>query len=465
MSETTDADPTAVGGSAAPAETRRRAKRGVWGIVGQTAVIKIAVMGASGVLGIITSRLIIGTYGPEAYAQYGLLSTIPSLLPFADLGIAAIVINAVAGSDAVRTDEHVRRSIVTALRITLSSGAVIIGLNAVVTLFGWWPTLLGGGLIPDGGPVAAFVCLLVFGLALPLAIGQRILVGLGKNHLQVAAQSVVAPFMFVSIGAAVLFAVPAGPYLSVLSYVGLALVSVVCLVLARKWVSPQLGLAVREVLHPRRYPGVPAFAVAWPMLVQMTALPIAMQTHRLLLSHLTAGDELAQYNLASQLFGILLQTITAAGLALWPFYARARSTNRVESPVRPALAFLAAGVVLAAGLAVVSPWLAAFVSDGKIELDRWLVVAFVAFVALQATKYPLGMYMTDARGLRFQVLPILLMVPLSLGLSWVLIPTIGSGGPILASVAGVLVCQVVPMAWYVQRDVARRRAEARSAAG
>lgn len=443
-----------------PASRRgRRRPGGVWAVIGQTAVIKVAVMGLSGVLGIVTSRLIIQNFGAEAYAQYGLLSSIPQLLPFADLGVAAIVINAVAGSDSVRTDESVRRSIVTALRIMLSSAAIIVALNIVITLFGWWPALLGGGLMADGGPVAAFVCLLIFGLALPLAIGQRILVGLGKNHLQVATQSVVAPFIFVSVAAAVWFAVPAGPYLSVLSYLGLALVSIVSLVVARRWISPQLGRAAREVLHPRRFPGVPAVAVTWPMLVQMTALPVAMQTHRLLLSHLTTGDELAQYNLASQLFGILLQTIAAAGLALWPFYARARSRDRIESPVKPTLAFLVGGLGLAAGLAVVAPWLADFISDGQIVLDRWLVLAFVVFVALQATKYPLGMYMTDAAGLRFQVLPILILVPITLAISWVLIPEVGAGGPILASVVGVLLCQVLPNIWYVRRDVRRRRAE------
>ena len=68
--------------------------------------------------------------------------------------------------------------------------------------------------------------------------------------------------------------------------------------------------------------------LAWPMLVQMIALPIAMQTHRLLLSHLTDGDELAQYNLCAQLFGMVLQAIAAGGVALWPIYARARPAAR-----------------------------------------------------------------------------------------------------------------------------------------
>jgi O-antigen/teichoic acid export membrane protein len=448
-----------------PSQRRKRRPGGIWNIIGKTAAMKITVMGLSGVLGILTSRMIIQNFGAEAYAQYGLLSTIPQLLPFADLGIAAIVINAVAGSDSVRTDEQVRRTIVTALRILLSSGAVIIGVNVTITLLGWWPAILGGGLIPEGGPLTAFLCLMIFALALPLTIGQRILVGLGKNHLQVATQSVVAPLIFVAVASAILLTLPVGPYLSVLSYLGLALVSILCLILVRRRLSPQLGRALREVFHPRRYRGVPAVGVTWPMLVQMTALPLAMQTHRLLLSHRGTNDQLAQYNLASQLFGILLQTIAAAGLALWPFYAKARSKERVESPAKPTLAFLGVGLLLGAALALLSPYLADFVSDGQIELDWWLVAGFVAFVTLQATKYPLGMYMTDGRGLRFQVLPILVLVPVNLGLSWLLIEPLGAGGPVLASVVGVLLCQVIPNLLYVHRDVGRRRAAQSDHAG
>ena len=449
------------GAAAAPSPRR---PRGPMAAVGSTAAAKVLVMGLSGVLGIITSRLIIEHFGTAAYAQYGLLSTFPTLLPFADLGIAAVVINAVAGSSSVRTDDFVKRSIVTALRVLLVSGGIMVAVSAVITLFGWWPVLLGEGLLPEGGSLAAGLCLAVFGLVLPLTVGQRILVGLRRTSTQVASQSVVAPFMLLAIGSAVMLSVPAGSYLAVISYVANALVSVICLVVAARALSPQLGAAVRLVPRVRSYRGVPALGLAWPMLVQMIALPVAMQTGRLLLSHLAGPDELAQYNLASQLFGIVLQTVAAAGIALWPIYAAARTAGRVESPAVPTLWFLLGGLLLGGALAVLSPFLAEFVSGGQIVLDGWMLAAFVLFVGLQAAKYPIGMYMTDKTGLVFQVLPIVLMVPLTLGLSWYFIGEIGAAGPVLGSAIAVAVCQLVPNHWYVQRDLARRRAEADRAA-
>lgn len=434
-----------------------RLRGSIWTGVGTTAIVKVLVMGVSGVLGLLTTRLIIEHFGKAAYAQYGLLASFPSLLPFADLGMAAVVINAVSSADDVRSDDYLRRSITTAFRILLAAGLVIGTVGAVITLLGLWPTLLGSGLT-SGGANAALICLLIFGLVLPMTVGQRIMVGLRRTTAQVASQSVVAPFMFICVGAVVLAGIPFGSYLSVFTYVANSLVSVICLVLAARALKPQLGLSIRDIPRIRSAPGVKALDLAWPMLVQMIALPLAMQTDRLLLSHLTTGDELAQYNLTSQLFGLVLQTIAAGGVALWPIYARARAQKSVHSPFKPMLVFLGVGLLMAVVLALLSGWIATFVSDGSIQLDRWLVIGFVAFVAVQAAKYPLGMYMTDKRGLRFQVWPILVMVPANLGISWWLIGVIGPGGPIIGSMVTVLFCQVIPNYLFVRRDLKIRRA-------
>jgi O-antigen/teichoic acid export membrane protein len=434
--------------------------RGAMAAVGNTAAAKVVVMGISGVLGILTSQMIISHFGTEAYGQYGLLTNITSLLPFADLGIAAVIINTIAGSSDPRNDVQVRRTIVTAMRILCTSGGIIAGIGLVITLLGGWPTLLGNGLIPGSGPLATLFCLITFGITLPLTVGQRILVGMERTSTQVASQAIVAPFMFLSIFLLISISAPAGSYLAVLSYIGNGLISVVCIVIAARLISPQLRLALKELPRLRSAPGVPVMHTAWPMLAQMLALPVAMQTDRLLLSHLTSGDELARYNLASQLFGLVLQTISTAGVALWPIYAKARKNSSVQSPVRPTLWFFFGGLGLAGVLAILSPWVAGFVSGDKITLDYWLLGGFVGFAALQASKYPVGMYMTDKKGLRFQVVPILILVPLNLVISWWLITLIGPGGTIIGSAIAVALCQVIPNFLYVRRDLRQRRAAA-----
>ena len=66
--------------------------------------------------------------------------------------------------------------------------------------------------------------------------------------------------------------------------------------------------------------------------------------------------------------------------------------------------------------------------------------------------------MTDREGLRFQVLPIVLMVPTNIALAWVLVPVAGSAAPVIACAVGVLVFQVIPNAFWVRWDLARERA-------
>ena len=430
-----------------------------WRSVGSTAAAKVAVMGVSGLIGILTSRMIVTNFGVESFAQYGLLTTLSSLLPFADLGLAAVVINAVAQSRDPRRDPYVARAIASAFRVLLVSGAVIATVAVILYTTGMWRLLLGDGLTPGAGEAAAALCMVTFGLAVPLSVGQRILVGLGKTTTQVATQAVVAPFMFLSIGACVLFNVPAGNFIAVFSYIGSALVSIICLIIAARGLTPNLRTAVVDIPKLRTAPSVPVLHLAWPMLVQMVALPVAMQTDRILVSQLGTTQDLAEYNLSFQLFAIALQTVSAAGVALWPIFARARTSAEIIAPHKPMLWFLAGGLFMAGVMAVLSPFLAHFVSDGAIQLPLALILSFVAFVAVQAMKYPPGMYMTDERGLKFQVLPTLIMIPISVGLSIALIPSWGAAGAIFGSVIAVLVCQVVPYYLYVLRDIRHRREE------
>jgi hypothetical protein len=78
-------------------------------------------------------------------------------------------------------------------------------------------------------------------------------------------------------------------------------------------------------------------------------------------------------------------------------------------------------------------------------------------MVLQATKYPLGMYMTDARGLRYQAFMIIAFLPVNLGLSWVLAVQIGAPGPIIGSAVGVLFSQVLANWLYVRRELRAQR--------
>ncbi|WP_314168422.1 polysaccharide biosynthesis protein [uncultured Actinomyces sp.] len=429
---------------------------GSWAPVRRAAMAKVVVMGAAGVFGLINTRLIIGHFGSDAYAQYGLLATFPSLMPFTDLGIGAVILNAVAGSSDLHHDAVVRRVLTTAIRVLLSFALIIATVGVVLGLLGLWPSLLGAKLM-DGGGVTATLCLLVYAAALPLSVGQRVVVGMGRSATQVISQGIVSPALTCMLLLAVVTRLEAGNSVPVMSYVANTFVSIICIVVAWRATGPLLGEALRDVPRLRRARGVKIIDTAAPSLLQSLVIPIAFQTDRLLLSHRGVGQALAQYQLAQQLFGLLTQTVAVTGIAMWPHFAKARAQGRIESPFRAAGAFAGLGAGLGLALLVVTPWVTPFLSDGKFELPMTLLVANVANVVVEAAKQPLGMYMTDPRGLRAQVVPVLVVVVMNLALSWVLIPPLGAAGPLIGSVVSVIVCQLVPYSLWVARDLRRLR--------
>jgi O-antigen/teichoic acid export membrane protein len=150
--------------------------------------------------------------------------------------------------------------------------------------------------------------------------------------------------------------------------------------------------------------------------------------------------------------------VNAAGFALWPIFARARAQGTPSNPFPMAGVFAAAalGVVTVIGLA--SPWLARLATGGEVTLARPLIVWFAVLMVVQAAKFPLGMFLTDARGLRFQALMITVMLPVNLGLSLLLTGPLGAVGPVVGSVVGVAAFELCANAVYVRARLRRARA-------
>jgi len=422
--------------------------------VRRSAGTRILVLPVSAILGIVSTRLIVGHFGTATYNQYLLLIGIGSLIPFADLGMAAALMNAVSASQDPAHDPHVRRVLTTAIRVLTGSAATIVLVTGVITVAGWWPRLLGAGLLPHSGPAAAALCAAMIGISIPSGIGQRLWTGLGRNHVPIALLGLQTPVVLVCLIGIVTFHAPGGSYLPVIPYVVTFVISAGSTLLAGKQIGPVFWGALRDAPRLRSVRGGKVFDVAWPMLIQLIALPIAMQTDRLLLSHFSNLKNLAEYNLASQMYIPVYYVISAAGIALWPIFTKARvgGSHAGVSPMRMSIVFGGAAAAVCALLSLASPWLAAWASGGRIHLGIPLIVSFSIFMVFQAMKYPLGMYMTDARGLRFQaVMIVLLLLPVNLALSWYLAIKIGAAGPVIGSAVGVYFSQVVANWVYVRR--------------
>lgn len=431
--------------------------RSLWKSVGRSAGVRVAVLGVSALAGIAITRLVIDNYGEAAYAQYALLVGIGILLPFADLGMSAVIMNVVAESAEPSTDPRVRDVVLTAVRILLVSMLLLAVVVGVISAGGWWTAVLGDGLIRGSGPRAAALCLLAFGASMPFGVGQRILTGLGRNHISMAVTGLMSPIVLLVLFVATRVGAPIGGYVAVIPYLAIFLLAVAVTAIAAHHASPSVRDAFRAV--PTRYRALDTGfrKTAGPALVQYVALPLALQTDRLVLSHRSSVAQLAQYSLAAQLFTPVSAVVSAAGVALWPIFARQRSglEERGQSPVGIALVFGAVATLVSLVLAALSPWLFSLASGGAIRVGWALVMIFVVFTVIQALKLPFGTFLTDPPGLRFQAWGVALLLPVNLGLSWWLAEPLGARGPILASVIAVGAFQLVPTWWAVRRRLAR----------
>lgn len=437
----------------------------VWAIMGRNAGVRLLVLPVSAILGIFSTRLIIDNFGEAAYAQYGLLIGIGALIPFADLGISAAIMNAVGGSDDPAHDPYVQKILTTCIRILLGSATVLLLISLVISLLGWWPTLLGEGLVPHSGPIVAALCVAMLAISMPAGLGQRVLSGLGKNHVTVAMLGLQTPFVLLTLYLVLHLHPAAGAYVAIVPYLVTFAILAGCTWYAARKLNPTLRNAIRDTPRLRTVRGGRVFDVAWPMMLQMIALPIAMQTDRLVLSHVSDLNNLAQYNLASQMYTPVWQVVSSAGVALWPIFARARTSKdlKATSPLPISMAFGGAAALVCVVISLASGWLSHAASGGHIHLSLSLLISFSVFMVMQAAKYPLGMYMTDARGLRYQAFMIVALMPVNLGLSWVLAIHYGAIGPVIGSAVGVFLCQVLANYVYVRRDL-RARALAATAA-
>lgn len=414
---------------------------------------KAATMVTSMVFGVLTARLILGTVGVEHYSLYALLVAFPALLSFTDLGAGAVVVNGVATSEDPRTDPQVRLQLTSVGRIVVGFAVATQCINTILLLSGGWELLLGDAGQIEGAPLAAFVCLSTFACGVPVGLWVRIMLGLRKNHLVILLQGLVSPLNFVLVWAVLhLDAERFSADLAVTSYAASLAVSVTGLVLTARMTAPLVTRALRDIPRPRSVPGTRVMDVGWPMLAQLLSAPIALASQRYVLAQFGTTQDVAQYSVAAQVFFALNGLVGAAGVALWPRFARQRAQDGIRrGPGWLSLVF-ASGIVTATAMVwLVRDQLFAFITSEQITVPGSTILAFGAMVTCTATLYPLGMFIMDKPGIRFQVIPALSMAALTFGLSIVLTQEIGVAGPPLGYAAAAIACQIIPFAIYIHR--------------
>jgi O-antigen/teichoic acid export membrane protein len=197
--------------------------------------------------------------------------------------------------------------------------------------------------------------------------------------------------------------------------------------------------------------------LAWPMMVLTISLPLAYQTDRLVLSWVSGLAAVSQYSVAAPFYAGAVSLVSAAGVSLWPAFARRRHDGNSVSKTeftRILLRFGVVGFLLSVALVLFGPPLAAWVSHDQVHVtwSTWFALALLLLV--HTIWWPFGMYLTDASGLAFQGVVSVWMLLLNLPLSILLTHWLGVPGPILGSALAIAATFYVPGFRRVWRGLA-----------
>ena len=410
--------------------------------VGRSMLMRLGVIPVAGACGLLTARVVVSAIGVSGYGIAALVATLPALLPSADLGVGAAVTSAVAAGG---SKDDVFRVVLASLRVLLVIAGVLVVLAVTLATMSMWSVLLGLPSTPSTNwAIGASVAL--FGLSLPLAIGARVLLGGGRNHISVLVYGLSAPVVLLLclIGRAL----DAGLWLYAAAPAIASLVTglVGCRQAMRR-TAVDLGAAFRQAFH-RQVKSAPIRHIAGPMAVISACLPLAYQSDRLVLSHVSTVTELAIYSAGAAMFAPLLSVISSGGQSLWPIFVRARLRSPESDVRRPFLravvAFVSLGLASGLALVVFGPWLGTWMLRSQLSVPVSLMASLGLLLVAQASCYPPGMLLTDPAGLRFQAKTASAMLLLNIPLSVLLASHLGAPGPVLGSVISIAVCLWLP---------------------
>ena len=413
--------------------------------LGSSIFIKLLTMPLSAVLGILSLRVVSDNYGFQGLALYGLVISIPLLLPFADLGLGGSITEVVS-SRTTSSRKAVTRALKKAVLLLVTAGLVIVAGSVVFFVTGLWPYILGVAGIQAS--VAASFVVAIFGISVPFAVGYRILLGLQMNRIVVLAQSVSG-----ILGAALVLALagrmPLPAVIALPSIAGMAM-SVGVTVYAYRCLKSdgetgsRIGKA-EKVISLR--------TLAGPMLIIAISIPVVFQAHRIVLSHIGDTRALAAYTTAVQLYLPANALLITAGQSLWPRFSAMRESGSglpTRAVERAMAAFVGVAFVGSAALLVLGPSVSKWITAGSASAEHVLFLWFGILLVINALNYPVAMSMMGSRAVKFQSYCIataaLVSIPLmvAMGLVW------GASGVVAATCVAILVFCVGPCYMFVR---------------
>lgn len=416
-------------------------------------VFRVAGTPVVALIGLVNTALIVRATGEAVFGVVSLITTLTLLIPFADLGIGAVITSACSRPGRLAADREAVATIQRGLRTMIMVAAALIMLSAVFMLTDTWHVLIGTRTGPgDRWAITVATCLIAAGI--PAGIGIRIMIGLNMYPLAVllsmvnAAMALVITVTLKSMSVEGIWYAVSGPFGAL---AGNCIITALALRMT--------GLKWSAFSHPSPdFAGSRLLQGSLWMFVLSIGLPLGLQSHRLILAHASTPDELSRYALTAQIFAVVWLVFDAGGMALWPVFVKRRSDvdASIKLWLRAVAVFGSLSVLAGVGIVAFAPWATSLLSDGQVVASRPLAAAFAALLVVECIHFPGGVMLTMPREARWQSLCITIMgvTTVVLGIWWAGIW--GGAGVMAAAVIAVFAAQVIPDFIWIPRLLRQR---------
>ena len=420
--------------------------------------VLLAALGGGGfrvvsMLGTLVTLPLVHNYsGENSYGLFALVTTLGTLLAFADLGLGNGLISALPSALGRGALDEARRLVSSAILLLTAVAAGLGAIALVVVPTVNWADLLGAGGDAVGqarATVAVFA--LTFLLALPSSVSQKVHLGL-QEGLQANLWLMLGAVLSIAGTVACIAAEASVPWLVGVTLGGTGLASMInCLVLfgrSHPELRPSMALVDSHAVRALASSGV-------LFLVLSVAGAVAFQTDALVISAMLGTAAVTIYNFPLRLFTLPTLAVSFVLTPLWPAYSDALARGDVAWMKRT----LRRSILLASAVNI--PISIVLLVLGRPILHAWvgpdftppmlLIVAFAVWTASNSLSGPLAMALNGAGVIRVQVVFACLMALSNLGLSIVLTDKLGVAGPVIGSIIAQTVFSTIPSLVVVRR--------------
>jgi len=412
--------------------------------------------------GLISVPLTLHYLGSERYGMWITMSSLITMLSFADLGIGNGVLSAVASANG-RDDRLAIRSYVSSgIFILTIVAALILTLFALAYRFVPWYELFNVQsdiARRESGPALA-VLVTCFALAIPVGIVQRVQMGLQRGFMASLWQCVSSCLGLLG----VLIAIKAElglPLLS-LAFVGAPLIaSLINSIVFFGFLQPDIAPGFRFVSsgaakHVAR--------TGTLFLVLQIVVAIAYTSNSIIIAQMLGAAAVASYAVPERMFSIITMLLGMILTPLWPAYGEAIARKDFAWVRRTFKLSMLISIGMAAAMSTVlvvcGPWLLRVWVGHAIAASSLLLIAFGIWKVLEAGGNALAMFLNGANVIRSQVVISILFAVVAISLKLLLVSILGIPGVVWATVIAFSLCVITPYALIVSKllnDIAPAR--------